>query len=165
MNEYLEYLKNLEIELQFKTDEEAQQLEELDVAYRRWHRLCQLVVMFLPAFLVTGIWSISDSPMLALILLTMASILWSIAESSSNKACSNLELMLDMESKCMKKRKLRIRNRFAMNDDNVLDKLTCWTMMYKLDREQRFEYSEALRFVDELIEDYSKIQKGKLLED
>lgn len=37
--------------------------------------------------------------------------------------------------------------------------------MYKLDREQRFEYSEALRFVDELIEDYSKIQKGKLLED
>lgn len=106
MNEYLEYLKNLEIELQSKTDEEAQQLEELDVTYRRWHRLCQLVVMFLPAFLVTGIWSISDSPMLALILLTMASILWSIAESSSNKACSNLELMLDMESKCMKKRKL-----------------------------------------------------------
>ena len=165
MNEYLEYLKNLEIELHYKTDEEAQQLEELDIAHRRWHRLCQLVVMFLPAFLVTGIWSISDSPMLALVLLIMASILWSIAESSSNKACSNLELMLDMKSKCIKKRKLQIRNRIVMNDDNVLDKLTCWTTMYKLDREQRFEYTEALRFVDELVEDYSKIQKRKSLED
>lgn len=133
MNEYLEYLENLEIELHSKTEEEAQQLEELDIAYRKWHRKCQLAIMLLPGFLVTGIWLMLDSPMLALVLLTKASIPWSIAESSSDKACSNLELMLGMESKCMKKRKLRIRNRIAMNGDNVLDKLTYWTTTYKLD--------------------------------
>lgn len=164
MNEYLEYLKNLETELNSKTDNEVEQLEELNIDYLRWHRKCQLAVMLLPGFLVTGVWSMSDSPMLALVLLIMASILWSIAESSSNKACSNLELILDMESKCIKKRKLQIRNRIMTNDDGMLNKLIYWTMTYKLEREQRFEYADALRLVDELVKDYLQIHNDKLLE-
>lgn len=164
MNEYLEYLKNLETELNSKTDDEARQLEELNIAYRRWHRKCQLVLMLLQGFLVTGIWSMLDSPMLALVLLTMASILWSVVESSSDKACSNLKLILDMESKCMTERKLRIRDRITMNDDGMSDKLTYWKTMYKLEREQRFRYINALRLVDEFVEDYSRIQDKTLLE-
>lgn len=105
MNEYLEYLRNLENELNIKTEDETQQLKELRVTYRRCCRKCQLATMLLPGFIVTGIWSISDSLILALVLLIIASIPWSVAESSGDKACSNLKLILDMESKRMKKRK------------------------------------------------------------
>lgn len=70
--------------------------------------------------------------------------------------------MLDVEDECMKERKLQVRNRIVMSGDELLDKLTYWSTMYELDREQRFEYLNALMFIDELVEDYSRIRKRDL---
>lgn len=162
MDEYLEYLQSLEIELNAKTEDETQKLEKLESTYKRWRGTGTVAVILLPPFFVTGIFSIPNVTSLSVVIAIAIPLLWFIAEFSSDKVFSSVESMLDVEAECMKERKLQVRNRIVTSGDKLLDKLTYWSTMYELDREQRFEYHYALRFISELVEDYSIIRKKDL---
>lgn len=162
MDEYLEYLQSLEMELNAKTEDETQKLEKLESTYKRWRGIGMVAVILLPLFFVTGIFSIPNVTNLSVVIAIAIPLIWFIAEFGSDKACSSIESILDVEAECMKERKLHVRNRIVTSGDELLDKLTYWSTMYELDREQRFEYLNALRFIDELVEDYSIIRKTDL---
>lgn len=162
MNEYLEYLQDLEIKLNAKTEDETQKLEKLESTYKRWRGIGVIAVILLPPFFITGIFSIPNVTSLSVVIAVAIPLLWFISEFSSDKMCSSIESMLDVEDECMKERKLQVRNRIVTSGNELLDKLTYWSTMYELDREQRFEYLNALMFIDELVEDYSRIRKKDL---
>lgn len=162
MDEYLEYLQDLEIKLNAKTEDETQKLEKLKSTYKRWRGIGMVAAILILPFFVTGIFSIPNVTSLSVVIAVAIPLLWFIAEFSSDKMCSSIKSMLDVEDECMKERKLQVRNRIVTSGDKLLDKLTYWSTMYELDREQRFEYLKALRFIDELVEDYSIIRKKDL---
>ena len=102
MDEYLEYLQDLEIKLNVKTEDETQKLEKLESTYKRWRGIGAIAVILLPPFFVTGIFSIPNVTSLSVVLAVAIPILWFIAEFSSDKVCSSIESMLDVEDECMK---------------------------------------------------------------
>lgn len=165
MDEYLEYLQNLEIELNAKTEDETQKLEKLESNYKRWRGIGTVAAILLPLFFITGIFSIPNVTSLSVVIAVAIPLLWFIAEFSSDKMCSSIESMLDVEDECLKERKLQFRNRIVTSGDELLDKLTYWSIMYELDREQRFEYRDAVMFINGLVEDYLRIRKKDLWEE